>query len=335
MSLVTNTAQGILSFLNTTQLFMNIDKRHSKNLSCNTLFFKFKHDDGRNDYCVQEFDVQNGRLNTRIPSHEEVLDFIEMLKLDGTKLCKYTIEGAYITDSFEDCNLCFCIFSKYVDPRTRSVKALFSLCSILFLKVQPKNLYIELVCAEEKAQSELIGYGTKLINFCDELGKYLKLEKITLSSVDTPLGFYLSRNFRPIRGDELYEIPEDIKIKVHRRSGALLQRDLPKTALFMNNMGMTTSYKDASRLLPRPNNNSNRRRTPRSSAGRKFLRDGTIGALSGVKLNPDDNSLVMMEKKINYAQGKNRKKQKKRTQKKRKSIGRKRTKTRRNKKQRK
>ena len=78
-----------------------------------------------------------------------------MLKLDGTKICKYTIGDAYITDSFEDCDLCFCIFSKYVDPRTRSVKALFSLCSILFLKVHPKNLYIDLVCAKTENKKDI------------------------------------------------------------------------------------------------------------------------------------------------------------------------------------
>lgn len=322
MSLVTNIAQALLSNVNTTQLFMNIDKRHSKNLSCNTLFFKFKHADGTIDYCIQEFDVQNGRLNSRIPSKEESLDFIDMLKLDGNKICKYTIGGSYITESFEDCDLCFCIFSKHIDSRTRSVKALYSLCSILFLKVQPTNLYIDLVCAEDKSSSELVGYGTKLINFCEELGKLFKHNKIILSSVDTALGFYLSRNFRPISGKDLYEIKKGIKINVQRSNGSFLQRDLPKTALYMNNMGMTTSYKDASRLLPKANNTSNRRRSLRNNAGRKFIGDGTIGSLSGVKINPKDKTLVMMQRNINYgvvAQGKKNKGKKPKSAKKQKS----------------
>ena len=62
---------------------------------------------------------------------------------------------------------------------------------------------------------------------------------------------------------------------------------------------MATSYDNATRLLPQPNNNRTLRRTSRESAGRRFLGDGTIGALSGVKLDIDPESeMVIMEKNL-------------------------------------
>ena len=109
----------------------------------------------------------------------------------------------------------------------------------------------------------------------------------------------------------MYEIPEDIKIPIFKR-GKLLQSSLPQKALFLNSMGMTTSYGDATRLLPPENNRTIRRTTPRESAGRRFLGNGTIGALSGVKLDVDDTSeMVVMEKDLTnqvFAQGKSKNK---------------------------
>ena len=68
-------------------------------------------------------------------------------------------------------------------------------------------------------------------------------------------------------------------------------------AQFLNSMGMATTFTDATRLLPSQNNNRSLRRTPRESAGRRFLGNGTIGALSGVKLDIDPSSeMVIMEK---------------------------------------
>ena len=75
---------------------------------------------------------------------------------------------------------------------------------------------------------------------------------------------------------------------------------MTEKALFLNSMGLSTTFRDATRLLPpanNRNNRNNRRRTPRESACRRFLGNGTIGALSGVKLDVDNTSeMVIMEK---------------------------------------
>ena len=145
------------------------------------------------------------------------------------------------------------------------------------------------------------------MNLAETMGKILKCNKALLSSVDKPLGFYLSKNYKPVTGSSLYEIPEDIKIPIFKR-GKVLQSSLPQKALFLNTMGLSTTFRDATRLLPTANNRNNRRRTPRESAGRRFLGNGTIGALSGVKLDVDDTSdMVIMEKQLGNrmtAQGK-------------------------------
>ena len=67
---------------------------------------------------------------------------------------------------------------------------------------------------------------------------------------------------------------------IFKRYGSLLHPDLPKHALFVNSHGMTTTFDNATRLLPRNTNHDELlsglsmnplRRSQRSTKGRKFL----------------------------------------------------------------
>ena len=318
--MATNIATKFLNMLNTKSLFSNIDKRHKKEIGCNMLLFKFLTQDDQEFYAINEFDKYNNQTVIRIPSDEEVQYLMSMILLDGTKICKYDIGNEYLKECLDYCDISFFLFSKSVDARTRTNEALINLCGLLFLdlirrKNSTKDIYVKLVCSESRSSSENVGLGSKFMLLTENIGKLLKCDKVLLSSVDKPLGFYLSKNYKPVSGKSLYEIPEDIKIPIFKR-GKVLQSSLPKKALFLNSMGMTTSFNNATRLLPQNNNLNNRRRTTRETAGKKFLGDGTIGALSGVKLDIDPTSeMVVMEKSLFdnkpiVAQGKPRKQQK-------------------------
>lgn len=298
-------------------LFSSVDKRHKKDISCNLLLLKILNESGEDYYAIKEFNNTTNDTVIRIPSDEEVDDLKSMLFLDGNKVCKYDISGKYLEESFDLGDICFVLFSKHVNDRTRTTEAVVNACGLLFLDIirrrnSTRDIYIKLICSEARSESERVGLGTKFMNLAEKMGKVLKCNKVLLSSVDKPLGFYLSKDYKPVTGTSLYEIPEDIKIPIFKR-GEVLQSSLPQKALFLNNMGMTTSYDDATRLLPQENNNRTlRRATVRESAGRRFLGNGRIGALSSVKLDVDDTSeMVVMEKDLTqqvYAQGKSKNK---------------------------
>jgi len=308
-------------------LFSNVDKRHKKEINCNLLLLKILNKSGEEHYAIKEFDSLTNNFVIRIPSEDEIEYLTNMLFLDGNKVCKYDISGEYLKDSFETGDICFVLFSKQVNPITRTVEAIVNVCGLLFLDIlnrrnSTKDIYIKLICAESRSKSEVQGLGSKFMSMAEKMGKILKCNKVVLSSVDKPLGFYLFKDFNPISGSSLYEIPEDIKIPIFKR-GKVLQSSLPKKALFLDTMGLSTSFADATRLLPPANNNrSARRSTPRESAGRKYLGNGTIGALSGVKLDVDDSSeMVIMEKLLTedgpaVAEGKKKKRKTKGSRKK-------------------
>ena len=165
-----------------------------------------------------------------------------------------------------------------------------------------------------RSESERVG-SNKIYEFSETMGKVLNVIRFFYLQLINMVFIYLmiinQWNLR-------YMKSEDIKIPIFKR-GKVLQSSLPK-ALFLNSR-LTTSYGDATRLLPQENNNrSLRRATVRESAGRRFLGNGTIGALSGVKLDVDDTSeMVVMEKDLTqqvYAQGKSNNKKTKRVSKK-------------------
>jgi hypothetical protein len=294
-----NISTKTLSLLDTQTLFSNVDKRHKKDIGCNLLLIKIL-DNNLEHYAIQEFDNLTNKTIIRIPSEDELEYLKSMLFLDGNKVCKYDITGEYLQESFETGNICFVLFSRHVDPRTRTVEAVVNVCGLLFLgiirRTTSKDMYIKLICSESRSVTESSGLGTKFMNMAETMGKITKCKRVLLSSVDTPLGFYLSKDYKPVSGPSLYEIPEEIKIPIFKR-GKILQSSLMQKAQFLNSMGMATTFTDATRLLPSQNNNRSLRRTPRESAGRRFLGNGTIGALSGVKLDIDPSSeMVIMEK---------------------------------------
>ena len=84
-----NMAESFLKRLQT-NLFMNIDKKHKKDMTCNTLFLKVKTGD-INTYAVKEFNDITKDSVIRIPSHDETKFFENVVKLDGNSVCKYDV----------------------------------------------------------------------------------------------------------------------------------------------------------------------------------------------------------------------------------------------------
>ena len=309
-----NMAESFLKRLQT-NLFMNIDKKHKKDMTCNTLFLKVKTGD-INTYAVKEFNDITKDSVIRIPSHDETKFFENVVKLDGNSVCKYDVSHEFVEYYYDDCDFCFVLFSKttpdYLRPRNNPS---YSVCSLLFLKIipnktPPNDLYISLVCAESKSASEKSGMGSKLMTFVEDFARQGNLGKIVLSSLDTPIGFYSSKGFQPIKGSDMFEVPEEVKLSIFKRDGSLLHPELPKHALFVNSHGMTTSYNNATRLLSKNNPDTNLndvidgltmdepftpRRSQRTTAGRKYLKDGKIGALKGVKVGEE---MLLMYKQI-------------------------------------
>ena len=330
-----NISEKLISKLQTRNIFSSINKKHKKDIRCNLLLLRSLSPDGSVYYAIQEYDSVNKILHTRIPSEDETAYLSDILFLDGNKVCKHEIGEEYLKAAYLESDLSFVLFSKFIDERTRTSEASISVCGLLFLnylynKDFSRNLYIELICSEGRSESETIGLGSKFMQLTESIAKDGKFKKIVLSSVDKPLGFYLSKSYQVVKGSDMYEIPEGIKIPIFKR-GKLLQSNLPKSALFLNNSGMATTYENATRLLPPTNNNRSLRRvSPRTNAGKKYLGDGTIGALKGVKLNVDNASkMVVMEKIVNdnaatiVAEGKIKKSKfsKKKKRKKRKQKG--------------
>jgi hypothetical protein len=299
-----NISTNVLGLVDSRGLFSHVDKRHKNKVKCNMLFLKILNNMDEEFYAIQEYDKLTNRINIRIPSEEEVEYLVNILLMDGTKVCKYEIGVSYLKESYLNSRVSFVLFSKHVDSRTRTQEALVNVCGFLLLDIiehrnDKRDIYVKLVCAENRSASETLGLGSKLMKLTEAIGKVFKCDKILLSAVDKALGFYISKDFKAVKGTDLYEIPAGVKIPAFRR-GQLLQENLPKTALFMNSAGMTTSFRDATRLLPKNNTLSiNRRRTPRASAGRKFMGNGTIKAMTGVKLDVDEaSSMVIMEKSL-------------------------------------
>jgi hypothetical protein len=304
-----NIAETFLKRLQTS-VFMKIDKKHKQNMDCNTLFLKVKHGED-NYHAIKEFNSITNEITVRTPGYDEALFFENLVKLDGNSICKYDVSPRFVSYYYDECDFCFVLFSKTTPDSLRMrTKSSYAVCSLLFLKVlknptPPNDLYISLVCAEQKSQSEKSSMGSRLILLAEDFAKQGKLGKIVLSSLDKPLGFYSSKGFAPVSGRDLFEVPEDVRLSIFKRDGSLLHPDLPKHALFVNSHGMTTSFNNATRLLPRNTNHQellsglsmdSLRRSERTTKGKKFLGDKSkIGMLKGVKVQED---MLIMEKVI-------------------------------------
>jgi len=298
-----------------TNIFMSIDKAHKKNMACNTLFLKVK-TGSTNKYAVKEHNAVLNENVIRTPDDDEIQFFENIVKIDGNKVCNYDVSQTFVEHSYDNCDFGFVLFSKTTIDSLRSRNTpSYSVCSLLFLKLiknktPPNDLYISLICAEAKSASESSGIGSKLMTFTEDFARQGKLGKIVLSSLDKPIGFYSSKGFRPIKGSDIFDIPEEVRLSIFKRDGSLLHPELPKHALFVNSHGMTTSYNNATRLLSKnsskttmndvlnslkPEESFAPRRSDRTMAGRKYLKDGKIGALKGVKIDED---MLLMYKDI-------------------------------------
>ena len=134
-------------------LFSSVDKRHKKDIPCNLLLLKILNSSGEEYYAIKEFDNTTNDTVIRIPSDDEVDYLKSMLFLDGNKVCKYDISGEYLKESFDLGDICFVLFSKHVNDRTRTTEAVVNACGLLFLDIMrrrnlTRDIYIKLICSE-------------------------------------------------------------------------------------------------------------------------------------------------------------------------------------------
>merc|ERR1711991_978529 len=138
--------------------------------------------------------------------------------------------------------------------------------------------------------------GSRLIAFAEEFAKQRKMGKILLSSLDTPIGFYASKGFTPVKGKEFFEVPDNVRLSLIKRDGSLLPKEFLEHGLSVDKFGMTTKFNNALRLLTKTNNSQPTRMSERHLKGRKILgKNSKIGALQGVKI---DDGMLVMEKVI-------------------------------------
>ena len=207
---------------------------------CNLLLIKIK-----NKYGDHYF-IKRPDNSITVPTLELLDTLKKVLLTSENKLCSYTVRKDYINDEFESNNISFVLYSESINKRTK--KAKYIICGLLFLKEYNKNiLYLSLVCTKK-------GFGSKFLVLAETLCKSLGYNRLKFTSIDNPLGFYVSKGYKFEKGTQTYEVPDGVVIK-----GVTTDRDkknifttfneLVKNAGYLNSKGRIRTLKDNTRTL--------------------------------------------------------------------------------------
>lgn len=116
------------------------------------------------------------------------------------------VNKAYILETYETTDICVLLFSRSVTQKElRSKRVLENLCGFMFLDTKTtkreRSIYVNLICTSR-------GFGSKLLRFAEEISVNLGFNRVTLSSLDGPLGFYIKKgySFRVKRLPTFYEM---------------------------------------------------------------------------------------------------------------------------------
>ena len=143
-------------------------------------------------------------------------NFIESTDVDIPDLLQQTpalclgVNLDYIVQSFSITDLSLMLFSRGVTKHDlRSKHVVEKLCGFMFLDTKNSkkelSIYVNLICASR-------GFGSKLLKYAEDISVKLNYNRVTLRSLEGPLGFYLKKGYKlkKIKGSPVYVTSEDV-----------------------------------------------------------------------------------------------------------------------------
>lgn len=232
---------------------------------------------------------RKGKKGLESVNHEVLKRFEKEFQVTNNKLCKYYINQSYTKSGYLDSDVSVILFNDARKSKRSTIsKYTFgqTIYGILFLEEDPKDkytFYLNLVCSKK-------GLGSLLLKFCETIGTYFDYDKIGLSSVDTPMSFYIYKNYLFKAGKERFQINNRIDIDPYEID-KLTNRIVVKKAL--QRVGYFTEDDQNTRIVGFPK--ATRSRRLQRKVKRSLKR---VGALRNVSLNSDGN--VKMFKKVQH-----------------------------------
>ena len=150
---------------------------------------------------------------------------------------------------YDECDFSFVLFSKTsLDSLRTKTQPSYAVCSLLFLKLlknptPPNDLYITLVCAEQKSKEEKNdSMGSRLISFAEDFLQQGKMGKIFFKFIrHTNWILNSSKGFAPVKGRDVFEVLTMLDYQFLRRMEHYYTLICPHS-LFVNSYGMTTKF---------------------------------------------------------------------------------------------
>jgi GNAT superfamily N-acetyltransferase len=163
--------------------------KYENSYECNTVLFKVNSEKETDSEIVK---VIKEYSKTDLSIIEDTKIDILGLISQATVLCAGVNKG-YLVDTYDTTDICVMLFSRSLpDYDLRNPKVVENLCGFMFLDTKrtkkEKSIYINLICTSR-------GFGSKLLKFAEQISQRLGYNRVTLSSLDSPLGFYLKKGY--------------------------------------------------------------------------------------------------------------------------------------------
>lgn len=167
-------------------------------------------------------------LNSQVESEKDIVkkvrdygkketNFIESTDIDVPDLLRQTpalclgVNLEYVVQSFSLADLSLMLFSRGVTSHDlRSKHVVEKLCGFMFLDTKnskkERSIYVNLICASR-------GFGSKLLKYAEDISVKLNYNRVTLRSLEGPLGFYLKKGYqlKKKRDSPVYVTSEDVE----------------------------------------------------------------------------------------------------------------------------
>jgi len=233
--------------------------RHDESHTCNLLSIEITDSEDN----TTRFTKEQGRPAESMDAlkHEELgkdLDKQQRLttyaldnvfSIDSNKLCQFEVNKQYLQAAHRSSSISLMLYSKNINTRAKANS--YILCGLLFLKELKeqgkKTLYIPLICCKK-------GIGRGFLSLAEKIAEDLNYDKITLNSMDPPLGFYIKKGYQFEPGlDRYYKLKNKIDLNVFKTNSEAL-----KHALYQSTTGyyplLTEGTKYSFRRLGRRQN---------------------------------------------------------------------------------
>ena len=215
--------------------------REPKDVECNLLLVEVKNKHGTFRFIKRE----DGTLFE--PNIELLKQLSDSLFTSANKLCLFKVNKGYIKEQNQDSNISLVLFSENIHKRTKKVK--YIICGLLFLKEKmykkSNNLYIPLICCKP-------GIGSGFMLLAEKIAQDLGYNKLTLSSMADPLGFYIHKGYQLDKGNDVYTLEKPLFLdKYNKKTGEVrtVYQNAANHAGYLNQKGRLVSHRDRKRII--------------------------------------------------------------------------------------